>query len=33
MERISQHELSYLVEGLKKMDEFDFVIDSQIKLE
>ena len=33
MDRISQHELSYLLEGLKKMNgEFEFVISSEIEL-
>ena len=33
MDRISQHELSYLLEGLKKMNcEFEFVINSEIEL-
>ena len=33
MDRISQHELSYLLEGLKKMNEFEFVINSEIELQ
>jgi hypothetical protein len=32
MDRVSQHELSYLLEGLKKMDEFEVVINSEIEL-
>jgi len=32
IDRVSQHELSYLLEGLKKMDEFEFIIGSEIEL-
>jgi hypothetical protein len=32
IDRVSQHELSYLLEDLKKMDEFEFVINSEIEL-
>jgi hypothetical protein len=31
IDRVSQHEFSYLLEGLKKMDEFEFVINSKIE--
>jgi hypothetical protein len=29
--KVSQHEFSYLLEGLKKIDEFEFVINSEIE--
>ena len=31
IDRVSQHEFSYLLEGLKKIDEFEFVINSEIE--
>jgi hypothetical protein len=33
MDRISQHELSYLVDGLKKLKEFEFVVNSEIEIQ
>lgn len=29
---ISQHELSYLLEGLKKLDEFDITVSTEIEV-
>jgi hypothetical protein len=33
MDRISQHELSYLIDGLKKLNEFEFVVSSEIEIQ
>jgi hypothetical protein len=30
LDRISQHESSYIMEGLKKLDEFDFRVSVEI---
>jgi hypothetical protein len=32
IQSISQHELSYLLEGLKKLDEFEFTISTNIQI-
>jgi hypothetical protein len=32
MDRISQQELSYLIEGLQKLNEFEFTINTEIEL-
>ena len=31
IDKVSQHEFSYLLEGLKKIDEFEFVINPEIE--
>jgi hypothetical protein len=32
MQPISQHELSYLLEGLKKLEEFEFTVSTDIQV-
>lgn len=32
LDRISQHELSYIIEGLKKLVEFDFRVSVEIEI-
>jgi hypothetical protein len=32
LDRISQHELSYIMEGLKKLNEFEFRVSVEIEI-
>jgi hypothetical protein len=32
LDRISQHELSYIVEGLRKLEEFEFRVSAEIEI-